>query len=47
MRRLSHPNICEFYSVFDYRTYIAIALEYISGENLSVKIKKGKIKSEA
>lgn len=47
MRRLKHPNICEFYSVFDYRTYIAIALELIPGETLGQKIKKGKIESEA
>jgi serine/threonine protein kinase len=46
MRRLKHPNICEFYRVFDYKTYIAIAMEYVQGETLSLKIKNKSISSE-
>jgi eukaryotic-like serine/threonine-protein kinase len=34
LRRLSHPNIVQFYDLFDYRGSLAIAMEFVEGDTL-------------
>jgi len=43
---LSHPNICVIYEVGESSEHPYIAMEYVEGETLKDKIKKGPIKAE-
>ena len=43
MRILDHPNLLKMHSVYDYRCYIVLVLEYVNGGTLAERIKAGQV----
>ncbi len=43
---LNHPNVCSVIDIQEYEEQQYIIMEYVEGENLKAKIKKGKLNAE-